>query len=96
VTGRGSIPVLFVCTGNAARSQMAEAVLGERGGADFAAFSAGTKPKGVHPLTVRTLAEVGIDWPGGRVASATAPGRCPGQVVPRVVPAVHPGLRPGR
>jgi arsenate reductase len=56
------IRVLFVCTGNSARSQMAEAVLGRLGGADFVVFSAGTEPKGVNPFTVRVLADTGIDW----------------------------------
>jgi arsenate reductase len=56
------IRVLFVCTGNSARSQMAEALLGEFGGADFAAFSAGTEPDPVNPQTVTVLAELGLDW----------------------------------
>lgn len=56
------IRVLFVCTGNSARSQIAEALLAEYGGADFEVHSAGTDPKGVNPYTVRTLAEAGIDW----------------------------------
>ena len=54
--------ILVVCTGNAARSQMAEAFLSRIPG--VAAASAGTHPAGVHPLTVRVLAEVGIDWTG--------------------------------
>jgi arsenate reductase len=58
--------VLVVCTGNAARSQMAEAFLAREG---VAAASAGTHPAGVHPLTVRVLAEVGIDWSGARSKS---------------------------
>lgn len=56
------IRVLFVCTGNSARSQIAEAVLHRLGGDDFDVQSAGTEPKGVSPLTVRVLAEAGIDW----------------------------------
>jgi arsenate reductase (thioredoxin) len=56
------IRVLFVCTGNSARSQLAEALLERIGGPDFAVESAGTEPKGVNPLTVRVLAESGIDW----------------------------------
>ena len=56
--------VLVVCTGNAARSQMAEAFLARIPG--ISAASAGTHPAGVHPLTIRVLAEVGIDWSGAR------------------------------
>jgi arsenate reductase len=69
MTASRPIRVLFVCTGNSARSQMAEAVLGKLGGADFEVFSAGTEPKGVHPLTARVLAEIGIDWSGARSKS---------------------------
>lgn len=53
--------VLFLCTGNSARSQMAEALLRKEGGERFDAYSAGTEPKGVHPLTVQVLKELGID-----------------------------------
>jgi arsenate reductase len=55
------IRVLFLCTGNSARSQMAEALLRSLGGADFQAFSAGTEPKGLNPLTIEIMREVGID-----------------------------------
>jgi arsenate reductase (thioredoxin) len=55
------IRVLFVCTGNSARSLMAEAVLRHHGGSRFEVHSAGTEPKGVNPLTRRVLAEAGID-----------------------------------
>lgn len=58
----GPITVLFVCTGNSARSQMAEALLGQAGGEIFSVGSAGTEPRPVHPLTVEVLAEIGIDW----------------------------------
>jgi arsenate reductase len=61
-TPGGPIRVLVVCTGNAARSQMAEAFLARIPG--IQAASAGTQPAGVHPLTVRVLAEAGIDWSG--------------------------------
>ena len=47
--------MLFLCTGNSARSVIAEALLKEMGGADFEAHSAGTHPKGINPYTVRTL-----------------------------------------
>ena len=53
--------VLFLCTGNSARSQMAEALLRKYGGDIFEAHSAGLSPKGVNPLTVRAMDEVGID-----------------------------------
>ena len=55
------IRVLFVCTGNSARSVMAEALLRHHGGQRFEVHSAGTEPKGVNPLTLRVLAEAGID-----------------------------------
>ncbi len=61
MTGRAPIRVLFVCTGNSARSILAEALLRHHGGADFEVFSAGTAPKGVNPLTLRVLTEAGID-----------------------------------
>jgi arsenate reductase len=67
----GVIRVLFVCTGNSARSQIAEALLLDLGGADFEAFSAGTEPRGVNPYTVRVLAEAGIDWSGARSKSVS-------------------------
>ena len=53
--------VLFLCTGNSARSQMAEAFLRQYAGENFEAFSAGLEPKGVNPLTNRVMSEVGID-----------------------------------
>jgi arsenate reductase len=65
----GPIRVLFVCTGNSARSQMAEAVLRELGQGNFEVFSAGTEPAGLNPLTVRALAEIGIDWSAARSKS---------------------------
>jgi arsenate reductase len=57
--------VLFLCTGNSARSQMAEAIVNARLGADWHAQSAGTRPSGyVHPMAVRALAEIGIEHRG--------------------------------
>ncbi|NLE61995.1 MAG: arsenate reductase ArsC, partial [Planctomycetes bacterium] len=53
--------VLFLCTGNSARSQMAEAFLRRYGDDRYEAFSAGLEPKGVHPLAKVVMAEVGID-----------------------------------
>jgi arsenate reductase len=54
--------VLFLCTGNSCRSQMAEAIVNARAGEQWQAFSAGTRPAGfVHPAAIRALAEIGID-----------------------------------
>jgi arsenate reductase len=65
------IRVLFVCTGNSARSVMAEALLRLYGGDDFEVYSAGTEPKGINPLTLRVLAEAGIDASFARSKSVT-------------------------
>src|SRR5207253_4234177 len=56
--------VLFLCTGNSARSQMAEALLREQGSEDWDVRPAGTAPAGLNPLTVEAMAEVGIDISG--------------------------------
>ena len=54
--------ILFLCTGNAARSQMAEGLMRAFHGDTFDVFSAGSRPAGwVHPLAVRAMAEIGID-----------------------------------
>lgn len=53
--------VLFLCTHNSSRSQMAEGFLRARGGDRFAVFSAGTHPRGVHPLAIQAMREIGID-----------------------------------
>ena len=53
--------VLFLCNGNSARSQMAEGILRHRRGNDYEAFSAGIKPTSVHPMTIKVMAEIGID-----------------------------------
>lgn len=60
------IRVLFVCTHNSARSQIAEALLRHYGGADFEAHSAGTEVRAVNPYAVRVLADLGIDWSTAR------------------------------
>jgi len=65
------IRVLFVCTGNSARSVMAEALLRTKGGAAFDVHSAGTDPRGINPLTVRVLTDAGIDASGARSKSVT-------------------------
>jgi len=57
--------ILFLCTGNSCRSQMAEAIVNARLGDQWEAFSAGTQPAGyVHPLAVRVLGEIGIAHEG--------------------------------
>ena len=53
--------VLFLCTHNSARSQMAEGLLRAFGGEVFEAFSAGTEATQVRPLAIRAMAELGID-----------------------------------
>lgn len=58
--------VLFVCTGNSARSQMAEGWLRHLSRGRVEAASAGTQPKGLHPLAVRVMAERGVDISGQR------------------------------
>lgn len=63
------IRVLFVCTGNSARSVMAEALLRQHGGSAFEVHSAGTEPKGINPLTLRVLAEAGIEGSWARSKS---------------------------
>jgi arsenate reductase len=63
------IRVLFLCTGNSARSQMAEAFLKEVGSDHFEVFSAGLEPQSVNPLTIQVLKEVGIDWSQARAKS---------------------------
>ncbi len=57
--------VLFLCTGNSCRSQMAEAIVNARLGDSWEAYSAGTKPAGyVHPKALAALAEIGIRHEG--------------------------------
>ena len=61
--------VLILCTGNSARSQMAEGLLKKMAGDRFEAFSAGTKPVGLNPNAVMALQEIGIDISGNRSKS---------------------------
>jgi arsenate reductase len=69
IDGARPIRVLFVCTGNSARSLLAEALLRDNGGADFEVHSAGTEPKGIHPLTLRVLGEARLSTDGLRSKS---------------------------
>ncbi|WP_417385844.1 arsenate reductase ArsC [Gimesia sp.] len=63
--------VLFLCTGNSARSQMAEAFLREQAGSIYDAHSAGLNPQGVHPLTIQVMEEIGMDISGAQSKSLT-------------------------
>ncbi|HJW83217.1 MAG TPA: arsenate reductase ArsC, partial [Anaerolineae bacterium] len=58
--------VLFLCTGNSARSLMAEAFLRKYAGDHFDVYSAGLEPKGINPFTAQVLNEAGIDISGQR------------------------------
>jgi arsenate reductase len=63
------IRVLFLCTGNSARSIIGASLLRQIGGADFDVHSAGTHPKGINPYTVRVLEPLGIDLSAERSKS---------------------------
>ena len=57
--------VLFLCSGNSCRSQLAEAVINSQCGDEWEAFSAGTHPTGfVHPMALQVLSEIGIHHQG--------------------------------
>ncbi len=65
--------VLILCTGNSARSQMAEALLRKWQGSRFDVHSAGTDPKpAIHPLAIRAMSEIGIDIRHGRPKDLSA------------------------
>jgi arsenate reductase len=61
--------VLVLCTGNSARSQMAEGLLREIGGEAFEVFSAGVEPSHVRPLAIEAMKEIGVDISGHRSKS---------------------------
>ncbi len=58
------IRILFLCTGNSARSQMAEGLVRHFREEEFESYSAGIDPKGVHPKAVQVMQEIGIDITG--------------------------------
>ncbi len=66
---RPPLRVLFVCTGNSARSLLAEVLLREKGGPRFEVHSAGTVPAGVNPMTIRVLEQAGLPSEGLRSKS---------------------------
>jgi arsenate reductase len=74
--------VLFLCTGNSCRSQMAEGFLRAYGDEKYEAHSAGTKPSTVNPLAVEVMREVGIDISGQRSKNV---GEYVGQHFPLVI-----------
>jgi arsenate reductase len=61
--------VIFICTGNSARSQMAEALLRREAGNRFEVVSGGVSPRPVHPMAVAALAKAGIDISGAESKS---------------------------
>jgi arsenate reductase len=62
--------VLFLCTGNSARSQMAEGLMKTLGGKEWEVHSGGILPSYVHPLAIRAMGEIGIDISGQTSKSA--------------------------
>lgn len=66
----GKKRAIFLCTGNSARSQMAEGFLRQMAGDKFEVFSAGTKPAQVNPLAIKVMAEAGVDISKHRSKSA--------------------------
>jgi arsenate reductase len=61
-----TLKILFLCTGNSCRSQMAEGLSRSLKYDTIEAYSAGTEPRGIDPLAVRIMAEIGIDISGRR------------------------------
>ena len=53
--------IIFICTGNACRSQIAEGIMRQLAGDKFDVFSAGSHPSLVHPMSIKVMKEIGID-----------------------------------
>ena len=53
--------IIFICTGNACRSQIAEGIMRKIAGDNFDVFSAGSHPSLVHPMSIKVMKEIGID-----------------------------------
>jgi arsenate reductase len=64
--GKMPTKILFLCTGNSARSQMAEAFLRKYGAGKFEAYSAGLEPVDIHPFTIQVMEEIGLNLKGHR------------------------------
>ena len=77
--------VLFLCTHNSSRSQMAEGLLNARGGGRYHAESAGVAPGALHPLAVQAMAELGIDISAAAGHRAKGLGEFEGQTFDLVV-----------
>jgi arsenate reductase len=78
----GKPKVLFLCTGNSARSQMAEGYLRHVAGDKFEPLSAGIEPKGLNPLAAEAMQEIGIDISKQKAKDVVS---FPGQYIPYIV-----------
>ncbi|MEO8393213.1 MAG: arsenate reductase ArsC [Chloroflexota bacterium] len=67
----GKLNLLFLCTGNSARSQLAEGLLRARAGEQFEVFSAGLNPTVISPYAIRAMDDIGIDIRGQRSKSVS-------------------------
>jgi arsenate reductase (thioredoxin) len=85
ITSSQPMSVLFLCTHNSSRSQMAEGLLRARGGGRYVAYSAGTQPRSVHPLAIAVMHEVGIDISEAAGHRAKGMGEFAGQAIDLVV-----------
>lgn len=85
MTSSQPMSVLFLCTHNSSRSQMAEGLLRARGGGRYVVYSAGTQPRGVHPLAIAAMREIGIDISVAAGHRAKGMGEFAGQAIDLVV-----------